>query len=71
MGGVEEGTRTTIEVDFIAIEVAIESIHVAIDTTKVATKIVHPSTLSTVVETDEGTKNLQPKDGIGVAPMVK
>ncbi|CAM6011937.1 unnamed protein product [Sphagnum balticum] len=71
MGRVEEGTGTTMEVDFIVVEVAIESIQVAIDTTKVATKTMHPSTLSTVVETDEGTENLQPRDGIGVAPMVE
>jgi hypothetical protein len=44
MGGVEEGTRTTMEVDSIVVEVAIKSTQVALDTTKAIIKTVHPST---------------------------
>jgi hypothetical protein len=71
MGRVEEGTRTTMEVNFLILEVAIESIQVFLDTTEATIKTMHPSTLSTIVEIDEGTENLQPRDDIGVAPMVK
>ncbi len=59
------------EVDSIVAKVATESIQVAPNITKAAIETMHPSTLSTIVETEEGTKNLQPRDGIGVAPMVK
>ncbi len=59
------------EVDFIILEVAIESIQVSFDTIEATIKIVHPSTLSTIMEIDEGTENLQLRDDIGVAPMVK
>ncbi len=58
MGGAEEGTETTIEVDFIAVEMVTESIQVTPNTTKATTETLHPSTLSTIVETKEGTKNL-------------
>jgi hypothetical protein len=71
MGRLEEGTITTMEVDFIILEVAIESIQVSFDTIEATIKIVHPSTLSTIMEIDEGTENLQLRDDIGVAPMVK
>jgi hypothetical protein len=70
MGKIEEGTGTTMEVDFITIEVAIESTQVALDTTKIGTEIAHPSTLSTIMEIDEGIENLQPRDNIGVVPKV-
>ncbi len=41
------------------------------DISEATTKTVHPSTLSTIVKTKKDIKNLQPGDGIGVAPMVK
>jgi hypothetical protein len=50
--------------------VAIESTQVALDTTKIGTEIAHPSTLSTIMEIDEGIENLQPRDNIGVVPKV-
>ncbi len=59
------------EVDSIVVEVATESSQVVFDTTKVATKIVHPSTLSTIVETKDGTENLQLGDGTRITPMVE
>jgi len=31
----------------------------------------HPFTLSTITEIEEGTKDLQPRDGIGDTLMVK
>ncbi len=57
-GGVEEGTGTIMEVDSIVVEMVIESIQVAPDTIGATTKIVHPSTVSTIIEIKEGTKNL-------------
>jgi hypothetical protein len=54
MGGVEEGTRTMMEVDSIVVKVITKSIQVAYDTIK----IVHPSTLYTIVKTEESTQNL-------------
>jgi hypothetical protein len=71
MGGAKKGTRTTMEVDSIAIEVVTESTQVAPDTIEATTKTMHPLTLSTIIETEEGTENLQLGDGTGVAPMVK
>jgi hypothetical protein len=71
MGGAKEGTETMIEVDSIVAEVATKSIQVAHDTTKAAIKTVHPSTLSTIIETEEGTKNLQSGNGTRIAPMVE
>ncbi len=71
MGGAQEGTKTTMEVDSIVAKVAIESIQVAPDTTEATTKIMHPFTLSTITEIEEGTKDLQPRDGIGDTMMVK
>jgi len=71
MGGAEEGTGTTMEVDSITAELIIESIQVAPNTIEAITKTMHPSTLSTIVESEKGTKNLQPGDGTGVTPMVK
>jgi hypothetical protein len=71
MGGVEEGTVITKEVDSIVAKKATKSIQVAPNTTKVVTKTMHPSTLSTIVEIKEGIKNLQLGDGIGVTPMVE
>ncbi len=71
MGGVEEGTRTIMEVDSIATKVVIESTQVALDTIEITTETMHPSILSTIVETKEGTKNLRPRDDTKVAPMVE
>jgi hypothetical protein len=71
MGGAEEGTETTMEVDSITVEVATKSIQVAPNTTKVATETEHPSTLSTIIEIEEGTKNFQPRDGTKVNLMVE
>ncbi len=59
------------EVDPIAAKVATESTQVAPNSTKAAIKTMHPSTLSTIVKIEEGTKHLQPRDGNGVAPMLK
>jgi hypothetical protein len=71
MGGAKEGTRNIMEVDSIAIEVATKSIWVMPDATKAATVTIHPSTLSTIVETKEGNENLQPEDSTRIAPMVE
>ncbi len=59
MAGAEEQTRTTMEVDSIVARMATESTQVALDITKVVTKIVRPPTLSTILKTKEGIKNLQ------------
>jgi hypothetical protein len=58
MGGAKEGIGTTMEVDSIAIEVVTKSTQVAHDTTKATIKTMHPSTLSTIIKTEEGTENL-------------
>jgi hypothetical protein len=50
MGGAEEGTETMTEVDCIATKVPTKSTQFTPNTTKTTTKIVHPSTLSTIVE---------------------
>jgi hypothetical protein len=71
MGGAEEGIVTTMEVDSIIAKVTTKSTQVAPNTTKAATKTMHPSTLSTIIETKEGTKNLQLWDGTRVTPMVE
>ncbi len=55
MGGVEEGTRTMMEVDSIATKVVTKSTQVALDTIEATIKIVHPPTLFTIVKTKEGT----------------
>jgi hypothetical protein len=59
------------EVDSIATKVVIESTQVALDTIEITTETMHPSILSTIVETKEGTKNLRPRDDTKVAPMVE
>jgi hypothetical protein len=71
MGGVEEGTITTMEVDSIVAEVATESTQIAPDTIEAIIEIVHPSTLSTIIEIEEGIENPQMGDGTGVVPMVE
>ncbi len=71
MGGAKEGTKTMMEVDSIVAEVATKSTQVAHDTTKATIKIVHPSALSTIIEIEEGTKNLQSRNGTGIAPTVE
>ncbi len=58
MGGLEEGTWTTMEVDSIVTKMAIESIQVVVNTTEVVIETMHPSTLSTIVEIEDGIKNL-------------
>jgi hypothetical protein len=70
MGGAKEGIETTMEVDSIVVEVATRSTQVAHDTTKVTIKTMHPSTLLTIIETEEGTKNFQSRNGTLIAPMV-
>ncbi len=70
MGGVEEKIETTMEVDSITTDVATESNQVALDTIEATTKTMHPSTLSTIIESEEGTKNLQLGDGIRVILVV-
>ncbi len=59
------------EVDSSAAEMATKSTQVALATTKPSTKTMHPSTLPTIVETEEGIKNLQPRDGTEVVLMVE
>ncbi len=59
------------EVHYIATKVPTKSTQVAPNTTKIATKIVHPSTLCTIVKIEECIENLQPSDGTGVAPMIE
>jgi hypothetical protein len=71
MGGAEEGILTTMEVHSIIAKVTTKSTQVAPNTTKATTKTMHPSTLSTIIETKEGTKNLQLWDGTGITPMVE
>ncbi len=63
--GVEERTVTTMEVDSIIAKVATKNILGAPNTTKATTKTMHPSTMSTIIEIKEGTKNLQLGDGSG------
>jgi hypothetical protein len=58
MGGAEEGTGSMMEVDSIATKVATKSIQVTPNITKAATKIIHPLTLFTIIETKEGIENL-------------
>jgi len=70
MGGAKEGIKTTMEVDSIVVEVATKSIHVAPNTIEATTEIVHPSTLSTNIET-KAIKNLQHGYEAGIALMVK
>jgi hypothetical protein len=50
---------------------ATKTTQVAHDTIEATIKIVHPSALSTIIETEEGTENLYLRNGIGIAPMVK
>jgi hypothetical protein len=50
---------------------ATKNIQVALDTTEVATEIVHPSTLSTIIETKEAIKNLHHGDEVGITLMVE
>ncbi len=71
MGGAKEGTETTMEVDSIVAKVATKSTQVAHDTIEAAIKIVHPLALFTIIEIEEGTENLQLKNGTGIAPMVE
>ncbi len=59
------------EMDSIIAKVTTKSTQAAPNTTQATTKTMHPSTLSTIIETKEGTKNLQSWDGIGVTLMVK
>lgn len=59
------------ELDYIATKVPTKSIQVAPNTTKTATKIVHPSTLCTIVKIEKRIENLQLSDGTGVALMVE
>ncbi len=59
------------EVDSSAAKVATKSTQVALDTTEAATEIVHHSTLTTNVETQEVTKNLKQEDESGIVPMVE
>lgn len=68
MGGAKEGI-TTIEVDFIVVEMVTK--RVTPNTTEITIKKLPLSTWSTIVETEKGTKNLQPRDGTQVVPMVK
>ncbi len=70
MGGAKEGTKTMMEVESIVAKVATKSTQVAHDTTKAAIKTMHPSALSTIIETEEGIENLQSRNGIGIAFMV-
>lgn len=71
MGGVEEGIKTTMEVDSIITKVVIENTQVTLDTIEVAFETMHPSTLSTILETEEGIENLQLGDGTRITPMVQ
>ncbi len=47
------------EVDSIVIEVATESTQVTLDIIEATTKTMHLSTLSTIVESEEGIENFQ------------
>ncbi len=58
MGGAKEGIKPTMEVVSIVIEMATKGIQVAPDTTEATTKIVHLSTLFTIIKTKEAIKNL-------------
>jgi hypothetical protein len=51
--------------------VATKSIQVTFDTIEATIETVHPSTLSTIIEIEEGIENLQPGDGIGIVLMVE
>jgi hypothetical protein len=52
MGGAKEGTKTMMEVESIFAEMATKSTQVAHDITKAAIKTMHPSALSTIIETE-------------------
>jgi hypothetical protein len=71
MGGTEERTRTTIEVDFISIKMVNENTQITPNIIEATIETLHPSTVFTIIKTKEATKNLQPKDGTQVIPMVK
>jgi hypothetical protein len=57
MGGVEKGVRTMMVVDSNIVEVATQSTQVELDTIEVATKIMQPLTLATILESEEVTEN--------------
>jgi hypothetical protein len=59
------------EVDSIVVEVATKSTQVAPDIIEVVIESVHPLTLSTILESEEGIKDFQQGDEIGIVPMVK
>jgi hypothetical protein len=59
MGGPKEGTKTTMEMDSIVVKMSTKGTQVAPHPIEATTKIMHPSTLVTIVEIDEVTKNLQ------------
>jgi hypothetical protein len=59
------------EVDSIAAQMATKSTQVACDTIEATIETMHPSIVFTIVETAEGTENLQLGDASRVAPMVE
>ncbi len=71
MGRIDEKTRTTMEVVSIATKVVTKRTQVAPNIIEVAIKIVHPSTLYTIVKIEEVTKNLYHGDETRMTPMVE
>ncbi len=71
MGGVEKGVRTMMVVDSNIVKVATQSTQVELDTIEVATKIMQPLTLATILESEEVTKNPQQEDETRIVPMVE
>lgn len=59
------------EVDSNIVKVATQSTQVELDTIEVATKIMQPSTLATILESKEVTENPQQEDETRIAPMVE
>ncbi len=71
MGGLEEGTGTTIEVDFGIVKVVTKSIQVALKTIEATIETMQPLTLATILESDEVIENPLQEDIIKIAPIVE
>jgi hypothetical protein len=58
-------------VDSIVVEMATKSSQVVLNTTKATNEILYPSTMSTIIEIEEDTKNPQMEDGTRIVLMVE
>ncbi len=57
--------------DSIVVEMATKSTQVVLNTTKATNEILYPSTMSTIIEIEEDTKNPQMGDGTRIVLMVE